>query len=173
MEKLFNIPVELFRLDKLMINKQKVCRVNFAITDTRGDKNEVFTGQVEPNYQCTEELQLKLDELKPYLCDICHIETEERSKVNIVGVEVTGDGKTATFKIHGVQLSESEQAMRFSTCKIRYDGGFYGFEADVTEVIKELQGLAHGYIFEGQKAVLTLGLANATIIDEQDEEKDE
>jgi hypothetical protein len=172
MEKLFNVPVELFRLDKLMINKQKVCRVNFQINMVNLDVNESYIGQIEPNYQCTEILQEKLNELKPYLCKICHVEQDKYSKVSVTGVEMSGEEDTATFKIHGVQLSESEQAMRFSTCKIQYEGGFYGFEADVTEIIEDLQVLAHAYIFEGQKAVLTLGLTNANVI-EDDEEKDE
>jgi len=130
MEKLFNIPVELFRLEKLLINKQKVCKVHYVITDTRGDKNVEFTGTVQPNYQCTEALELKLNDLKPYLCDIVHIEPDQRQHVTVSGIEMSGLGENATFKIHGVQISESEQAMRFSTCKIHYDGSYYGFEVD-------------------------------------------
>lgn len=173
MEKLFNVPVELFRLEKIMINKQKVCKVNYTITDCRGDKNDVFSSTTEPNYQCTEELQLKLNELKPYLCDICHIQTDKRTGVNVAGVEMSGEEDKATFKIHGTQLSDSEQSMRFATCKVMYDGGNFGFEVDVANIIEDLQILAHGYIFENKKAVLSLGLQGASDNDNDEPENDE
>lgn len=172
MEKLFNIPIELFELDKVVINKVKACKVNYTITDNRGDKNDVFYGAIEPNYQSTESLQAKLNELKPFLCKICHIAENKQNSVNVTGVEMSGQGETATFKIHGVQLSESEQAMRFSTCKVQYEGSYYGFEVDVANIIEDLTILTHGYVFEGKKAVITLGLNSVEDEEEFDDHEE-
>jgi len=165
--KLFKVPIELFELDKITINKQKVCKISCRIVDATGDVTDTFKmPNIEPNYQCTEALELKIAELKPYLCKIHAIKEDHIDKINVTGVEVSGIEDSATFKIHGVNISDSEQRMNFSTCKVHYTGEYFGFEVDVANIIDDLKVLAHGYIFEDKRAQTTMGLSGAADVDD-------
>lgn len=169
--KMFNVPVEVFQLDKVTINKQNVCKVSFRITSKTEVITDVLTFKnVEPNYSCNETLRCKIIELKPFLCNIHKIMKDEiaRSKVQVVGIEMSGFGDKATFKIHGKQESDSNQSMNFATCKVIATGGNYGFEVDVENIIEDLRILTHRYIFEYEKDQPAFGLNSAKTEDKNE-----
>lgn len=173
MEQLFNVPVELFQLEKLVLNKGKNCKVWYQIIDTRGDKNETFNGFLEPDYQCVYAMQKKLDELKPYLLKLRHKSEIEASKVSVTGVIWKGTGDKEAFKIIGSEVSDSEKNMPFDSAVEHVNAGNYDFEMDVRDIILDLEAFAHGYLFEGEKAEPTFGLRNANSDESEENEESE
>lgn len=168
MEKLFNVPVELFQLEKVKLNKNKTASIDFSINDDRGDSTLNFKCKgFEPNYQTTMELQEKLNDLKPYTMKIRGNPDNQHAKVMVDGVIWTGEGDKEAFKIISSKLSDSDQSMNNDTCKIHVVDNEFGFENDVRDVICDLEKLVHAYIFEGEKAQITMGL---TPIEDDEEE---
>ena len=158
--KLFNVPVELFELDKIVLNKNKTAKVDFRIIDSRGSKNEVYKGSLTPDYQTVMELQLKLEDLKPYLLKLRHIREEEQEKIKIKGLVWKGQGETEAFSILGTDKSDSEKNMPCDSAVEHIGVDKYDFEMEVRAIIIDIEVLAHGYIFEGKKADIVIPLGN-------------
>lgn len=158
---LFKVPIEMFDLDKIKLNKEKNCKVWFRITDKSGDVTDVFTGVLEPSYQSTIALQNKLSELKPYLMKIRKMPESNHANVNITGCVWSGTGEKESFIINGNELSDSEQSMKADTCKVHIQDNNFGYEMEVREIIKEIEVLAHRYLFNNSRAELSFGLSNA------------
>lgn len=163
---------EQFELSKIMVvPKTKCCKVVFRVEKASNEGVLEIEMSMKPNIMAHEDLLNKINNLKYYLCKICHIKDEDYSRVNATGLELNGQGEKATFKIHGVNLSDSKQNMPFATHKVHYTGGVYEFEALVTELIDEISDEVFKYLFEGKKAQLTLGLGSEGY--EEDEETEE
>lgn len=156
--KLFNVPVDLFQLEKLVLNKNKTCKVWYKIIDDRGDKTETINGFMEPNWQTVNAFQKKLEELKEYLCELRHIKDDGHEKVSVTGVIWKGEGKSEAFSILGVNKSDSEKNMKCDSAVENIGVEKYSFEMKIRDIIIELESFAHGYIFEGKKADISLGL---------------
>lgn len=153
MEKLFNVPVELFQLEKLMLSRNKTCKVWYKIIDERGDKIIEYTGFVEPNYECIEEMQLKIDELKPYLLKLRHGKSND---VSIKGVVWKGVEEKESFKIFGTEISDTSKSMNLNSAVELFSE--VEFSHEIRDILMELSYFAHAYIFELQKSQITMGL---------------
>lgn len=158
MEKMFNVPVELFQLEKLVLEKNKTCKVWYTIADDRGDKSETFKGFLNPDYQCVLSMQEKLNELKPYLISLRHIKDSESEKLSVKGLVWKGSGDSEAFQILGTNKSDSEKNMACDSAVEHCGAEKYTFENEIRDIIIELEEFAHGYIFEGRKAEITMGL---------------
>lgn len=145
-----------FTLDKVMMNnKTKVCKV--WCTLDLSNTSEVITFKVQgitPSYQATQQLQDAIARLQPYLVQIHHVKQD--NQVVAVGLELNGTADNATWKIHGINKSDSEQNMPIATHKVHYEGGVYVFENDILELIEIIESLIFEYVFAGAKAQLTL-----------------
>ena len=166
--KLFNVPCELFMMDKLILNKDKSAKVWYTITDQRGDKNVSYKGFLEPDYQTVQALQNKLNELKPYLLKLRHIPESEGSKVSVKGVVWKGKGKNEAFSILGTSMSDSEKNMTCDSAVEHFEAEKYSFETEVRDIIIELNVYAHGYIFDERKPEPTFGLKSGSDQDNED-----
>lgn len=171
MEKLFNVPVELFQLEKVVLNKNKSCLVEYTITDDRGDKTVIHKGKDTPNYQCVMVMQEKLNELKPYLCKLRHINEDGHDKVSVTGVIWKGQGKDEAFSILGINKSDSEKNMKCDSAVEHIGVDKYPFEMDIRDIIIALETMAHAYIFEGKTSDVSLGLKPAELPSEDKNDK--
>jgi len=171
--KLFNVPIELFQLEKLVLNKGKNCKVWFKIIDMRGDKNETIDGYLEPDYQCIFAMQEKLNELKPYLLKLRHKGENTNGNVIVKGVIWKGEGDKEAFKILGSEVSDSEKNMTFDSAVEHVNESNYGFEMEVRDIILQLEAFAHAYLFEGMKAEPTFGLKNGNDSESEESEDNE
>lgn len=173
MEKLFNVPVELFQLEKLVLNKNKTCLVEYTITDDRGDKTITHKGKDTPNYQCIIALQEKLNDLKPYLCKIRRIPETDWDNVHIKGIIWKGYGETEAFQILGTELSDSEKNMKCDSAVEHIGVDKYPFEMDIRDTILDIEEMAHAYVFEGNMSDATLGITPVALPGEDDENSEE
>ena len=169
MKNLFNVPVELYQLEKVVLNKNKSAKVDYKIIDDRGDKNDVFVGSMTLNHQCAMALQNKISELKPFLMKLRHKPEMDKAKVQVKGLVWKGEGEKEAFAILGVEQSDSEKNMVCDSAVEHISAGNYDFLTEVRDLIIEIEVLTHGYIFERKIADMTMDLSNANDSEEPQE----
>lgn len=145
-----------FTLDKvIMNNKTKCCKVWCTLDlSTSGEVITFKVPGITPSYQANETLQSLLAKLQPYLVQIHHVKSD--NQVLAVGLELSGTEDNATWKIHGINKSDSEQNMPISTHKVHHEGGVYLFENDILELIDVIETAVFQYVFAGAKAQRSL-----------------
>jgi hypothetical protein len=158
MERLFNVPVELFQLEEVKLNKSKSCIIKYKIVDDRGDKTQIFTGTCEPNYMCVIAMQERINDLKPHLAAMRKRDASEMQYLDVTGLVWKGYGKSESFQILGKLTDDfgkksDEKSSVYHITSEEYKDGM-----KVRDIIIDLESMAHAYIFEGKMADMTMGL---------------
>jgi len=150
-----------FALTEVVLKDGKNLAARFIIA--KDIKGEIFEadGSLTYKHQSNEAFQSKLYELQTYLCGIKKVtEVAAKRTVHVKGLKLQGSGDSEGFIILGYQNSDKEGIMKCDSHKIHYEKGEYSWLEEVREIAIEIENKTFAYLFEGEKAVLSMGLGD-------------
>lgn len=79
-------------------------------------------------------------------------EAEERKRVTVTGISVSGDEKNRGAVITGTYLCQNGSKIALNSPRIRFAANSLGFEGAVEECCKEIETEAYLYVFKDKQA---------------------
>lgn len=156
-----------FAMLDVVMQKEKNLKVSFMVA--RNTNGEIFSakGQLTYDHQSSEPFQTILNQLQPYLCKIKKVTEDAYSTIHVKGLKLSGSGDNEGFEILGYQTSDSDGIMKCDSHKIHYEGEEYSWLDEVQEIAESIEDRVFAYLFEGEKAQLSM------FDDEKDETTEE
>jgi len=171
---------ENFSLTKATLNDDRSLSASYMIAVKNNDIiDTVKVKDFTPSYECVQELQEMIRNLSLFLAKVNRLADDQVVNVLCHSIEVKGDGDDLRYQLFGTNKTVEDKSLQIKSTVINFKEGAYIFNDEILNMFighredgnetEGIEDLVFKYLFENDRAQLTLGLQSADDVEEAEE----
>lgn len=123
--------------------------VKWKVVEDNGAQTFIPTFHIESPHEPKVDLHKKINELKEALCKVFNYETDEQKQcVSVTGVAISGKENNIGIIITGEFRTHTDKKCAINTERIVLKNNYYGFEADIENILADLTKEVYKFLYE-------------------------